>query len=149
RIKQLTMRQNAKQMSNHYQFLEDKRIDSFTKANAMQNYRKARNAFRQVHATGVPKVHRKSYRWRYQNNCQYQVQKTALLTIVTVDFQVIIHVKVVRVRLIRIHEKQSLLLNRMCDSINNTVTLTKDPADHLFLSSQLALDQTFDHIVKT
>ena len=41
RIKQLTMRQNAKQMSNHYQFLEDKRIDSLTKANAIQNYRKA------------------------------------------------------------------------------------------------------------
>ena len=40
RIKQLTMRQNAKQMSNHYQFLEDKRIDSLTKANAIQNYRK-------------------------------------------------------------------------------------------------------------
>ncbi|MCB4715177.1 transposase, partial [Limosilactobacillus fermentum] len=35
RIKQLTMRQNAKQMSNHYQFLEDKRIDSLTKANAI------------------------------------------------------------------------------------------------------------------
>lgn len=37
RIKQLTMRQNAKQMSNHYQFLEDKRIDSLAKANAIQN----------------------------------------------------------------------------------------------------------------
>ncbi|AXH08043.1 hypothetical protein BGV76_08385 [Limosilactobacillus fermentum] len=61
RIKQLTMRQNAKQMSNHYQFLEDKRIDSLTKANAIQNYRKAWNAFRKVHATGVPKFHRKSY----------------------------------------------------------------------------------------
>ena len=49
RIKQLTMRQNAKQMSNHYQFLEDKRIDSLAKANAIQNYRKAWNAFRKVH----------------------------------------------------------------------------------------------------
>ncbi len=71
RIKQLTMRQNAKQMSNHYQFLEDKRIDSLTKANAIQNYRKAWNAFRKVHATDVPKFHQKSYHWRYQTNCQY------------------------------------------------------------------------------
>ena len=47
RIKQLTMRQNAKQMSNHYQFLEDKRIDSLTKANAIQNYRKAWKLFSQ------------------------------------------------------------------------------------------------------
>ncbi len=28
RIQQLKLRQNAKQMSNHFQFLEDKRIDS-------------------------------------------------------------------------------------------------------------------------
>lgn len=41
RIRQLTLRQNAKQMANHYQFLEDWRIDSLTKANAIQNYRKA------------------------------------------------------------------------------------------------------------
>ena len=75
RIKQLTMRQNAKQMSNHYQFLEDKRIDSLTKANAIQNYRKAWNAFRKVHTAGVPKFHRKNYRWRYQTNCQYPGQK--------------------------------------------------------------------------
>lgn len=41
RIRQLTLRQNTKQMANHYQFLEDWRIDSLTKANAIQNYRKA------------------------------------------------------------------------------------------------------------
>ena len=36
RIKQLELRQNAKQMSNHFQFLGDKRIDSLTKANAIR-----------------------------------------------------------------------------------------------------------------
>ena len=41
RIQQLKLRQNAKQMSNHFQFLEDKRIDSLAKANAIQNYYKA------------------------------------------------------------------------------------------------------------
>ncbi|MBS7688592.1 helix-turn-helix domain-containing protein, partial [Limosilactobacillus fermentum] len=46
RIEQLELRQSAKQMSNHFQFLEDKRIDSLTKANAIQNYHKAWNAFR-------------------------------------------------------------------------------------------------------
>ncbi|WP_270360315.1 helix-turn-helix domain-containing protein, partial [Limosilactobacillus mucosae] len=58
-------------MSNHFQFLEDKRIDSLAKANAIQNYHKAWNAFRKVHEAGVPKFHRKSYAWRYQTNCQY------------------------------------------------------------------------------
>ena len=48
RIQQLKLRQNAKQMSNHFQFLEDKRIDSLAKANAIQNYHKAWNAFRLV-----------------------------------------------------------------------------------------------------
>lgn len=57
RIKQLTMRQSAKQMSNHYKFLEDERIDSLAKANAIQNYRKSWNAFRKVHSAGVPKFH--------------------------------------------------------------------------------------------
>ncbi|RXT18917.1 transposase, partial [Lacticaseibacillus chiayiensis] len=76
RIKQLEQRQNAKQMSNHFQFLEDKRIDSLAKANAIRNYRKAWKAFRKVHSAGVPKFHRKSYAWGYQTNCQYIKQKT-------------------------------------------------------------------------
>lgn len=53
RIKQLIMRQNAKQMSNHYQFLEDKRIDSLIEMSDMpvtlvtgrmgQNYHKEKS----------------------------------------------------------------------------------------------------------
>ena len=149
RIKQLTMRQNAKQMSNHYQFLEDKRIDSLAKANAIQNYRKAWNAFRKVHATGVPKFHRKSYRWRYQTNCQYPGQKTALLTNGTVCFLDNSHVKVPKIGLLRVAGSQARLLKRMCETRIGTVTLTKDPADHFFLSMQLASDQTFVQVVKT
>ena len=143
RIKQLTMRQNAKQMSNHYQFLEDKRIDSLAKANAIQNYRKAWNAFRKVHTAGVPKFHRKSYRWRYQTNCQYPGQKTALLTNGTVCFLDNSHVKVPKIGLLRVAGSQARLLKRMCETRIGTVTLTKDPADHFFLSMQLASDESF------
>ena len=143
RIKQLTMRQNAKQMSNHYQFLEDKRIDSLTKANAIQNYRKAWNAFRKVHATGVPKFHRKSYHWRYQTNCQYPGQKTALLTNGTVCFLDNSHVKVPKIVLLRVAGSQARLLKRICETRIGTVTLTKDSADRFFLSMQLASDTPF------
>ena len=143
RIKQLTMRQNAKQMSNHYQFLEDKRIDSLTKANAIQNYRKAWNAFRKVHATGVPKFHRKSYHWRYQTNCQYPGQKTALLTNGTVCFLDNSHVKVPKIGLLRVAGSQARLLKRICETRIGTVTLTKDSADCFFLSMQLASDTPF------
>ena len=149
RIKQLTMRQNAKQMSNHYQFLEDKRIDSLTKANAIQNYRKAWNSFRKVHTAGVPKFHRKSYRWRYQTNCQYPGQKTALLTNGTVCFLDNSHVKVPKIGLLRVAGSQARLLKRMCETRIGTVTLTKDPADHFFLSMQLASDKPFVKESKT
>ncbi|MCX2187552.1 RNA-guided endonuclease InsQ/TnpB family protein [Limosilactobacillus pontis] len=148
RIKQLTMRQNAKQMSNHYQFLEDKRIDSLTKANAIQNYRKAWNAFRKVHTAGVPKFHRKSYCWRYQTNCQYPGQKTALLTNGTVCFLDNSHVKVPKIGQLRVAGSQARLLNRMCETRIGTVTLTKDPADHFFLSMQLASDESFVKVSK-
>ena len=148
RIKQLTMRQNAKQMSNHYQFLEDKRIDSLTKANAIQNYRKAWNAFRKVHTAGVPKFHRKSYRWRYQTNCQYPGQKTALLTNGTVCFLDNSHVKVPKIGQLRVAGSQARLLKRMCETRIGTVTLTKDPADHFFLSMQLASDESFVKVSK-
>ena len=148
RIKQLTMRQNAKQMSNHYQFLEDKRIDSLTKANAIQNYRKAWNAFRKVHATGVPKFHRKSYLWRYQTNCQYPGQKTALLTNGTVCFLDNSHVKVPKIGLLRVAGSQARLLKRICETRIGTVTLTKDSADRFFLSMQLASDESFVKVSK-
>ena len=148
RIKQLTMRQSAKQMSNHYQFLEDKRIDCLTKANAIQNYRKAWNAFRKVHTAGVPKFHRKSYCWRYQTNCQYRGQKTALLTNGTVCFLDNSHVKVPKIGLLRVAGSQARLLKRMCETRIGTVTLTKDPADHFFLSMQLASDESFVKVSK-
>lgn len=143
RIKQLTMRQNAKQMSNHYQFLEDERIDSLAKANAIQNYRKAWNAFRKVHSAGVPKFHRKSYLWRYQTNCQYPGQKTALLTNGTVCFLDNSHVKVPKIGLLRVAGSQARLLKRMRETRIGTVTLTKDSADRFFLSMQLASDESF------
>lgn len=143
RIKQLTMCQNAKQMSNHYQFLEDERIDSLAKANAIQNYRKAWNAFRKVHSAGVPKFHRKSYRWRYQTNCQYPGQKTALLTNGTVCFLDNSHVKVPKIGLLRVAGSQARLLKRMRETRIGTVTLTKDSADRFFLSMQLASDESF------
>lgn len=143
RIRQLALRQNAKQMANHYQFLEDWRIDSLTKANAIQNYRKAWNAFRKVHSAGVPKFHRKSYRWRYQTNCQYSGQKNALLTNGTVCFLDHRHVKVPKIGRLRVAGSQSRLLKRDIEIRIRTVTLTKDAADRFFISMQLASDPPF------
>lgn len=40
RINELEKRKNARNMSNHYQYMQDKRIDSLAKANAIQNFGK-------------------------------------------------------------------------------------------------------------
>lgn len=143
RIQQLKLRQNAKQMSNHFQFLEDKHIDSLAKANAIQNYQKAWNAFRKVHNTGIPKFHHKSYTWRYQTNCQYLGQKTALLTNGTVCFLDNRHVKVPKIGRLRIKGSQQRLLNHQSKIRIGTVTITKDATDRFFLSLQLASDTPF------
>ena len=70
RIKELKSRKNARNLSNHYQYMQDKNIDSLAKANAIQNYQKAWKMFRKVHSSGTPKFHKKSYRLSYQTNAQ-------------------------------------------------------------------------------
>ena len=126
RIKQLELRQNAKQMSNHFQFLGDKRIDSLTKANAIQNYRKAWNAFRKIHTAGVPNFHRKSYVWRYQTNCQYLKQKEAYLTNGTVRFEDSKHVLVPKLGRLRVRGSHQRILARSAETRIGTVTITKE-----------------------
>ena len=54
RIQQLKLRQNAKQMSNHFQFLEYKRIDSLAKANAIQNYHTVPSALKTINILWCP-----------------------------------------------------------------------------------------------
>ena len=143
RIEQLELRQSAKQMSNHFQFLEDKRIDSLTKANAIQNYHKAWNAFRKVHTTGVPKFHRKSYVWRYQTNCQYLKQKAAYLTNGTVHFEDSKHVIVPKLGRLRVKGSHQRVLARSAETRIGTVTIVKDASGRFFLSMQLASDTPF------
>ena len=143
RIEQLELRQSAKQMSNHFQFLEDKRIDSLTKANAIQNYHKAWNAFRKVHTVGVPKFHRKSYVWRYQTNCQYLKQKAAYLTNGTVRFEDSKHVIVPKLGRLRVKGSHQRILVRSAETRIGTVTIVKDASGRFFLSMQLASDTPF------
>lgn len=123
--------------------MEDKRIDSLTKANAIQNYQKAWAAFRKVHTTGVPKFHRKSYRWRYQTNCQYSGKRKALMTNGSVCFLDNNHVKVPKIGRLRVAGSQSRLLDRNLETRIGAVTLTKDAADRFFISLQLASDIPF------
>lgn len=146
RIAQLEARRAITQMSNHFPFLNDKRVDSLAKANAKQNYNKAWDAFRKVHGTGVPKFHRKSYAWRYQTNCQYNKQKEAWLTNGTVKFIDPTHFNVPKLGVLRLKgskKRISQLLARTAQTRIGTVTISKDAADRFFLSMQLASDTPF------
>lgn len=146
RIAQLKLRRSVKQMSNHFPFLNDKRVDSLAKANAKQNYDKAWNAFRKVHGTGVPKFHRKSYVWRYQTNCQYNKRTEAWLTNGTAKFLDPTHFKVPKLGILRLKgskKRINQLLSRTAQTRIGTVTIAKDAADRFFLSLQLASDTPF------
>ena len=143
RIEQLKSRRGARQLSNHYQFLEDKRIDSLTKANAIQNYQKAWNLFHKVHKSGIPKFHRKSYAWKYQTNCQYPNRKHAFVTNGTVRFLDKKHIFVPKLGRLRLKTSQIDVLSLKSEIRIGTVTISKDSAENFFLSLQLASDKPF------
>ena len=71
RINELETRKKAGNMANHYQYMQDKRVDSNTLANAIKNYKSAWNMFRKVHRTGVPKFRKKSSCENYQTNTHF------------------------------------------------------------------------------
>lgn len=146
RVEQLKLRRNVRQMSNHFLFLNDNRVDSLAKANAKQNYNKAWDAFRKVHGTGIPKFHCKSYTWRYQTNCQYNKQKEAWLTNGTTKFIDPTHFNVPKLGVLRLKgskKRINQLLTRTVQTRIGTVTISKDAADRFFLSMQLASDTPF------
>ncbi len=130
-------------MSNHYLFLQDQRIDSLTKANAIQNYRKAWNSFRKVHTAGVPKFHRKSYIWKYQTNCQYIGQSKASMANGTIRFLDSNHLLVPKLGRLTVKGSQHRLLQVPSAIKIGTVTISKDADDQFYLSMQLGADTPF------
>ena len=146
RKKILKLRKNARQLSNHYVFLNDKRIDSLTKSNAIRNYQSAWKMYNRVHQSGTPNFHKKSYTWKYQTSCQYTGKKQALLTNGTVRFLDSRHINVPKLGELRIsgsNKRLKALLSRESDTRIGTVTISKDNCDKFYLSMQLASDEPF------
>ncbi|WP_461243573.1 RNA-guided endonuclease InsQ/TnpB family protein [Secundilactobacillus muriivasis] len=143
RLAQLEKRRNARELTNHFSFLADSRIDSLAKANAIQNYQKAWQQFLKVHHAGVPKFHRKSAVWQYQTNCQYPGQTVAKLTNGTVRFINTNQLIVPKLGKLRIRGSHKRLLKRLLDTRIGTVTIMKDASDRFYLAMQLASDWPF------
>ena len=143
RIKELEKRKNARNMSNHYPYMQDKNIDSLAKANAIQNYQKAWKMFRQVHRTGTPKFHKKGYYLSYQTNAQYSKGAKMDVYSATVKFLDHKHIKLPKLGRLRVAGSHRRIIDKKKDIRIGTVTVSKDSADRYFVSMQLGSDTPF------
>ena len=143
RIEELEKRKNARNMSNHYPYMQDKNIDSLAKANAIQNYQKAWKMFRQVHRTGTPKFHKKGYRLSYQTNAQYGKSAKMDVYSATVKFLDNKHIKLPKLGRLRVAGSHRRIIDKKKDIRIGTVTVSKDSADRYFVSMQLGSDTPF------
>ena len=143
RIEELEKRKNARNMSNHYPYMQDKNIDSLAKANAIQNYQKAWKMFRQVHRTGTPKFHKKGYYLSYQTNAQYGKDAKMDVYSATVKFLDNKHIKLPKLGRLRVAGSHRRILDKKKDIRIGTVTVSKDSADRYFVSMQLGSDTPF------
>ena len=143
RIEELEKRKNARNMSNHYPYMQDKNIDSLAKANAIQNYQKAWKMFRKVHRTGTPKFHKKGYRLSYQTNAQYGKGTKMDVYSATVRFLDNKHIKLPKLGRLRVAGSHRRIIDKKKDIRIGTVTISKDSADRYFVSMQLGSDTPF------
>ena len=143
RIAELESRKNARNMSNHYQYMQDERIDSLTKANAIQNYQKAWKMYRKVHKAGMPNYHKKGYRQSYQTNCQYGKNKPMDMFSGSVRFADKKHIQIPKLGKLRVSGSYRQILDKKTDIRIGTVTISKDIVDRYFVSMQLGSDTPF------
>ncbi len=143
RIKVLESRKNARNLSNHYQYMQNKDIDSLAKANAIQNYQKAWKMFRKVHTSGTPKFHKKDYRLSYQTNAQYGKNSSMDVYSASVRFLDKKHVQIPKLGRLRVAGSHRRIIDNKDDIRIGTVTISKDVADRYFVSMQLGSDTPF------
>ena len=143
RIKELKNRKSIKNMSNHYQYMQDKRIDSLAKNNAARNYQKAWKMYRKVHKTGIPKFHKKSYRLSYQTSCQYNKNKPIDMFSGSVRFTDKKHIQIPKLGRLRVSGSYRRILDKKADIRIGTVTISKDSVNRYFVSMQLGSDTPF------
>jgi len=143
RINELEKRKSAKNMANHYQYMQDKCVDSDTLANAIKNYKNAWNMFRKVHQTGVPKFRKKNNRENYQTSTHYSKTTNMDMFSASIRFLDDNHIKLPKLGRIRVSGSHKRILNSKHDVRIGTVTINKDACDRYFVSMQLASDTPF------
>ncbi|MEY8736523.1 RNA-guided endonuclease InsQ/TnpB family protein [Lactobacillus sp. AN1001] len=144
RIVELKKRKNYKNLINHFQYMQNKNIDSLTIANAKQNYQKAWNMYKKVHQAGTPKFHKKRYAEKYQTNAQYgKGANMDVFSSTGVKFLDMKHIQLPKLGRIRISGSHRKLLDHKQDIRMGTVTVSKSVDDKYFVSMQLGSDTPF------
>ena len=143
RIDELEKRKNAKNMANHYQYMQDKRVDSNALANAIKNYKNAWNMFRKVHQTGVPKFRKKSCCENYQTSTHYSKKMNVDMFSAIIRFLDGNHINLPKLGRIRVSGSHKRILNNKRDVRIGTVTINKDACDRYFVSMQLSSNTPF------
>lgn len=144
RIDELKKRKSYKNLINHFQYMQNKNIDSLTIANAKQNYQKAWNMYKKVHTAGTPKFHKKGYAEKYQTNAQYgKGSNMDVFSSTGVKFLDMKHIQLPKVGRIRISGSHRKLLDHKQDIRIGTVTVSKSVDDKYFVSMQLGSDTPF------
>lgn len=140
RIQQLEARQkSALEIANVHQWLNDKKIDSMAKSNAIMTYRKTWQRFFKVAGSGRPRFHKKTYEEHYQTGNHNTVD----LFSGSIRFLDKKHVVLPKLGRIRLKNSQAFIFENGADiKIGNTV-ISKDNLDHYFVSFTLTSTKPF------
>lgn len=143
RIVQLESRKNMRNLSNHYQYMQDNDIDSLTKANAAQNHRSAWKMYQSLYGSGTPMFHKKSYAVKYQTNSQYTKNDEMNLFNGTVCFLDKKHIKLPKLGRLRVSGSNYHKFLKRDDVRIGTITIQRDNTNCYYVSMQLGSDNPF------
>lgn len=143
RIEQLETRKNVRDLSNHYQYMQNENIDSLTKANARRNYQRSWEGCLKGYQSGTPNFHKKSYEIKYQTNGHYRANNKMDLFSGSACFLDKKHIKLPKLGLLRVSgSNYHKLLNR--DDVRiGTITIQRDNTNRYYVSMQLGSDNPF------
>ena len=120
-----------------YPFLEDKRIDAQTIANAVKNYHTAWSNFTKVPGTSMPAFHKKGYEKQYQTNAHYPSGASRISdgNVYLADDR---HIMLPKLGCVRFKGSRKIrrIFSRTCETRIGTITVSMDACGAYYVSLQ-------------
>ena len=128
----------------NYPFLEDKRIDAQTIANAIKNYRTAWRNFASKPGTSMPTFHKKSYDQHYQTNAHYPKEALCISdgNVYLTDKR---HIQLPKLGVIRFAGSDRIreIFSRESETRVGTIKISMDACGRYYASLQIGSVATF------